>query len=235
MNMEIFNKHITQNFLANFKPLEESLADLNSGKEPTISTAGLHAPFDGYVGLNYETYRAGQFIPQYEDSRKASSKARIKMPLAIIKELNNIETTELSSLEAGKSWEENDLIVCYAYVTGTSEAVKLLVNGALKAFQELNETTNILAPEGRQEVQGVIENIKIESSIYHNGYGYSRGNDRCVMRVLLDNGSTVQGTAPKALHNAEGSRVQFTATFERNSYGDRAYFKRPSKASVLGG
>lgn len=81
------------------------------------------------------------------------------------------------------------------------------------------------APTGRQEIEGVLLSTKSVETDFGTTYK---------MVVKLDNGSRAYGTVPAAIGMVErGDWVRFTATFELSGDKDFAFFKRPTKASVV--
>jgi hypothetical protein len=83
------------------------------------------------------------------------------------------------------------------------------------------------APEGRVVIEGTVTKLDTRE----NAYG-----TRLVMTVTLDNGARVWGTVPAAIaaNVEQGSRVAFTATFERAEDDETfAYISRPTKASII--
>lgn len=81
------------------------------------------------------------------------------------------------------------------------------------------------APEGREEVQGVI----LRTDIKANGYG-----ERLVMTFLADDGWKAWGTVPSGPEVQEGDRVSFRATFQpKREDPTFAFFKRPTNLERL--
>lgn len=216
------------------------IAEKNQNLRPIISSAGLHAPIDGYLGNNGLEYLKGQFIPideiapdSWREYSYRESTSRFKFPLEMLEELTEmfrgLANNERGYIEHGKTWDENGVEVANFFFTGNLTYLKGLAEVHTEILDLLNENANQNkgdSPVGKETIQGEIINI---STKFDDFYGPKE-----VMTVKLDNGSTVWGTLPKALYNAEtGSRIQFTATFTPASCGKHSFFKRPSKASVL--
>lgn len=95
-----------------------------------------------------------------------------------------------------------------------------------EAEQAAKVAAGVEAPEGRVEVTGTVRSTKFVD----NDFGGA-----LKMTVELDSGARVYGTVPAAIDEVEaGSRVRFTATFER-SRDDRTFgfYKRPAKAQIV--
>lgn len=94
------------------------------------------------------------------------------------------------------------------------------------AEDETRQATQSPAPQGRVAVEGTV--TKYDERV--NDFGV-----RYVMTVELADGARVWGTVPATIiADVEvGTRVAFTATFERSAEDESfAFFKRPTKARV---
>lgn len=81
------------------------------------------------------------------------------------------------------------------------------------------------APVGRQTVEGVVLSLKLVDTDF---------GSTTKMTVKLDNGSRVYGTVPASIWQVEkGDRIAFTASCEASDDADFAFFKRPTKASII--
>ena len=96
--------------------------------QPTVDKTGrYHAPVDGYVWINGDTYLGGQYLPVDEDNGKgkATQTKKIKIELDAVPALK--EVVEGSH---GKSWEENGKQVCYFYAQ-VEQSLLTLINKQL--------------------------------------------------------------------------------------------------------
>ncbi len=83
-------------------------------------------------------------------------------------------------------------------------------------------------PEGRVEVVGYVQSLKWKDT----DYGRS-----LKMLVVSDDGYRVYGSVPKSLVDEldKTDRIRFTATLEPSNDDEKfGFFKRPSKAEILG-
>lgn len=217
----------------------KELAILNDYKEPIISSAGLHAPYDGYIGLNENLYLAGQFIPRSSKSESYANdiplnNTRIKIPVEVFDGLTNIlqtlATQDDFNVSLGSSWEENGLEVSYLYIYAHAPYIKAIEEANTKIYEILHKNKiegKGEALDGRQAVRAKVLTVKTEYSHY---YGAS-----LKMLVELENKSTAYGTVPKAIQDVqEGEEISFTATFEVSGNDEtHAFYSRPSKASKV--
>lgn len=216
------------------------IAEKNQNLQPTISSAGLHAPVDGYLGNDGQEYLKGQFISVAEidpESWKVYSfreyTSRFKFPLEMFEKISemfqNLTNNEDAYIDHGETWNENGVEVANFFFTGNLPYLKGLTEVHVQIMDLLKENANRNkgdSPVGKETIQGEIINISTKFDDY---YGPKE-----VMTVKLDNGSTVWGTLPKALQDSEtGAKIQFTATFTAAPCGKHSFFKRPSKVSVL--
>ena len=216
------------------------IAYINENLQPTISSAGFHAPIDGYLGNDGQEYLKGQFISVAEidpESWKVYSfreyTSRFKFPLEMFEAIEemflSLTNNENAYINHGKTWNENGVEVCNFFFTGNLPYLKGLAEVHVQIMDLLKENANTGkgdSPVGKETIQGEIINISTKFDDY---YGPKE-----VMTVKLENGSTVWGTLPKALHDSVvGTKIQFTATFNAADCGKHSFFKRPSKVSVL--
>lgn len=251
LSLEIFKKHLLnknvevlraiqaqktrkENFL---KDTIERMIEINN-LPPTISSAGAHAPVDGYMFEDKE-YLAGQFIPysfkEDDDFRVSSNNndkiwtAKIKLPVSLLQEVQDFlnELHYESKVELGSKWNE-DVEVAYFYIKTSPAYVNAIQEAALETkkaqIQEQNKHKGV-SPEGKQTITATVISIKFEE-------GYYGITEKAMMK--LENGSTVWGTLPKALQDAvSGDVVEFTATFTQAECKTHSFYKRPSKAKIL--
>ena len=215
------------------------IAEKNQNLRPIISSAGLHAPVDGYLCNDDKEYLKGQFIPVEIDPESwrvysfREYTSCFKFPLEMFEKISemfqNLTNNEDAYIDHGKTWNENGVEVANFFFTGNLPYLKGLAEVHVQIMDLLKENANRNkgdSPVGKVSIQGEIINISTKFDEY---YGPKE-----VMMVKLDNGSTVWGTLPKALHDTEaGARIQFTATFTAAPCGKHSFFKRPSKVSVL--
>lgn len=212
------------------------IAEKNKNLRPIKSSAGYHAPVDGYLGNDGQEYLKGQFISVAEidpESWKVYSfreyTSRFKFPLEMFETISemflSLKNNEDAYITHGKTWNENGVEVANFFFTGDLAYLKGLAEVHVQIMDLLKENANQNkgdSPVGKVSIQGEIINISTKFDDY---YGPKE-----VMTVKLDNGSTVWGTLPKALQDSEaGTRIQFTAA----ACGKHSFFKRPSKVSVL--
>lgn len=91
------------------------------------------------------------------------------------------------------------------------------------------DASEVLVPEGRQEIVGKVSSIREQASAYRHGQKERK------MLVLAEEGWKVWGTLPAALSDAKvGDRVKFAATLTRSDDDQMfGFFKRPTKAERL--
>lgn len=218
----------------------EEIAKLNEGVVPTVSSAGLHAPVEGYIGLNEELYLKGQFIPitcSMDDYQRETKTFRfvfrlvIRLPLELesfLKELLESLTENEFNLDHGMGWVDNGLEVTNFYIEANSAYINTLKRINQSSISPLMRAHTLAgkgeSPEGRQTVKGTV----IKTDVKDNGYGF-----RSVMLVKLENNSTIWGSIPSKISDVKsGDVVEFCANFERASCGTHSFYKRPSKAQI---
>ena len=115
-----FNKEQEEAFASRTREL---FSDLEI--EPTVDKDGrYHAPVDGYVWINGDTYLGGQYLPFDEDNgkAKATQTKKIKIQLDAVPALKKVVYGS-----NGKSWEENGKPVCYFYAQ-VEQSLLTLIN-----------------------------------------------------------------------------------------------------------
>jgi len=226
----------------------KACAALNDDLEPTVDSLGrLHAPCNGYE-YDDHSYQKGEFIHTPPEVYEAlieegfiinvrqrdefPHKFKIKVTSKITEELKELSANYHFKCSFGKSWEDGDNKICYAYIETVNPAYQQELEKAITAAMKGIEGQVVKgdAPAGKQTVTGRVACIKLEP----NPYGY-RAQPTPKVFVILENNATVYGTLPSSLYEAEsGTLITFTATFEHaKNDSTHAYFKRPTKAQII--
>jgi len=257
--VQVIRAHVVQaneNYAKLRARVAEKAATANNGKEPTIDCYGrLHAPCDGYFWED-TTYQGGAYLPFSEEfyeqlelmtgrvrtanSRRFAYSVRLKSTTKEIEELSAC-IGNYGVVERGRIWDDGES--SYAYIKTNQKSLSDLIHtyeqeraAAREAAREAElaklKALKGTAPEGRVAVKGKIVMIK---DVQGQSFSYYDSGITTKMLVELGNKSTVWGTLPSKIYDAEkGDTVEFTATFE-HAEGDHthAFFKRPSKTSIL--
>lgn len=222
-----------------YERVNKAYSEVNNGLAPTTDAKGrLHAPCDGYEDVDGRgIYGKGEFIPFPEmwnvDPLAYEAKDyRWSYKVKII----NDEHIELSlichdygiDVFYGKSWDQDGIKCCYAYLKGDKTYITTLQNfvevEAKRLELERREAAKVgkgTAPVGRQTVKGIVMFTKVTYGDFGASHKFS---------VQFENGSTAFGTLPaKAVEAKKGDEIEFSATF-KHSDGDEthAWFSRPS-------
>lgn len=248
---------------ARIERLNNAWAEENSNMPPILDCKGrFHAPCDGYVlpnssedyvGRNYDevVFAKGQYLPvplsrdediAYLQIRKSNAmlekymareKIKVEESLAdeIIKEL---EDNAFIKFGKGKSWEVNDIRVCYLYLSGNKSFLSDFYSSIKDVIE--NKDKQIYtgeAVEGRVRVKGEVINIKVDSEFAYGSPYNAAIVKRCLIK--LDNDSTCYGNVPSNVFDelSVGDKVEFTATFSKSEKDSHhAYYKRPFKMEI---
>jgi hypothetical protein len=209
------------------------LAEANDDIEPTESTHGLHAPFDGYVHTwakgdsDFEaTYLAGQFLPWSSEHETMSDGAftddhRIQhVPVARAEkfmtgfaELSE-EARATVTAYTGRPYEDRKTgeQLMYVYVTkcpaDLCRAIEDYLMGDLYKLQRLAEEKSEEERDARDAAHQNGEDtpegrVEITGSILCFKWQASDWGDVLKMLVQDDRGFRVWGTCPKSLDDAE--------------------------------
>lgn len=113
----------------------------------------------------------------------------------------------------------------------TPKQEKLVLDIAARASEPKVVEVNVPAPEGRQVIQGTIVSLKWKATDFGDTL-------KMTVKVTTPDGVWLAwGTCPRALANDDtlrrGLTVKFTGTLTRSSNAHFAFFKRPTKASVV--
>lgn len=212
---------------------KRALADNNDGIEPTESSKGLHAPFDGYVhnwakgDHEFEaTYLRGQFLPWSSEHESLSSGAftddtrirdvpveRAEKFMTGFGELSD-EARATVSVYTGRPYHCNKTgeRLIYVYVTkcpaDLCQAIDNYLMGDLYKLQRLVEEKSQAERDERdaahQNGQDSPEGrVEITGSILCFKWQSSDYGDVLKMLVQDDRGFRVWGTVPKSLDDAE--------------------------------
>lgn len=137
------------------------------------------------------------------------------------------------NLGLGKQFQKQGVDTCYVYIEAASKGyINIIrnfleeINNKQKEIQEQNKPKKGIAPEGKQVITGTILGLPCTE----NYYGI-----QLKMFVELENGSTVYGSLPSKLYEAEiGDKIQFSANFTHAEKDNtHAFFKRPTKPQFI--
>ena len=231
-------------------------ADVNQGLEPKLSSAGLHAPVDGYE-WDDRTFLAGQFLPTPEGEFESISMGAFTFENRIgyvdadeAREFLAGYADVVSGLDyspaisTGKPFEgRGGKMVYHVYVTRCPKdlffAISDYLQGNLHKLQGLVEGVTDDAKEARDAAHAAGENspegrVEITGIVLALKMQQSEYGETLKMLVQDDRGFRVWGTVPLSLDCNREDRVRFTATVQQSDKDAKfGFFKRPSKASVL--
>lgn len=193
----------------------------------------LHAPCDGFMWEhpqtgNVDTYGGGQYLP-YVDDIKDDMLTFGYWKLRVTDEmLHDIrETGEFDVCTPYKSWTINGHTVHMVEIKGDKsflEAIQTYSQEWFEAYYIKERSNKGEAPMGKVRIKGVVRSAKQVNGYY---------GPQVKMTVVLENGATVYGTMPSALHIDYRGEIEFNATFERAADDNtHAFFKRPTKVEV---
>lgn len=251
-------EHCNKKYRDRVEKLERAWSEANEGLTPNQDRLGRwHSPCDGYElardldfpdTVDYDKkYRKGEFLPTPIDyssdiAHAASAKsARMKsyyrskdkikveeeLAVAICEKLMDNSFIEFGH---GKSWEVNNVKICYLYLAAHIEnAFKYFVDSVKDAIENTDKQIYTgQAIEGRERVTGKIVNVFEEEQLSFGPYGGTEMVKKFL--IVLDNDSTCLGNAPSsAYHLGKGDNVEFTATFTKSKKEHHSYYKRPHK------
>lgn len=222
----------------------KSYSDANDKILPNEDANGrLHAPCDGYEDIDGRgVYGKGEFLPIPESvfeqlemegitcnrgQKEYGQKTRLLVEDSEGEEIAMMFRSFGLGCSFGKTFDRGGVAMKYMYIGGNDAMVKAIEAAIVEAKEKVKSERRDLkgeAPEGKLTVEGKIVFIKrfVPMSVY------DYGSDK--MLVELENKSTVYGTLPKCISDAEiGDFVKFSATFEvARDDKTHAFFKRPS-------
>lgn len=212
---------------------KRALSEANDGIEPTESSKGLHAPFDGYVHTwakgddDFEaTYLRGQFLPWSSEHESMSSGAftddtriqnvpveRAEKFMTGFAELSD-EARATVAVYTGRPYEcrKTGESLVYVYVSkcprDLCQAIEDYLMGDLYKLQRLAEEKSQEERDARDAAHQNGEDapegrVEITGSILCFKWQGSDYGDVLKMLVQDDRGFRVWGTCPKALDDAE--------------------------------
>jgi len=234
-------------------------ADLNHDVEPTVSSAGLHAPFDGY---EWETeYRSGEYLkgqflpwPEPEDwkgIKLGSFTGETKITGVPVDRAQNFllnfnalpQAQKLIKVSRGEAYNNQSGTFCYVYISKCPkdliEAIEDYLMGDIYKLQRLaqEKTEQELAERDAAHAEGedVPEGrLVITGTLLAMKWQESQYGRTLKMLVQDDRGFRVWGTVPSSLDANRNDRIQFTAAVTQSDRDSKfGFFKRPSKATVL--
>lgn len=235
----------------------------NDGIPPTESSAGIHAPFDGYLyswakghDVYERTFLAGQFLPwpsEYESYSagafteetkiKTVPKDRIDSFMENYRKLSE-EQRKTVRISQGNSWVDSDSKEerCHVYIShcpkDLANAIDYYLMGDIYKLQFIAEkkTEDERAKRDKAHIEGedVIEGRQVITGIVlAMKWQDSYYGSTLKMMVQDDRGFRVWGSVPSSLSPEREDRISFTATVEQSDDTKFGFFKRPTKASVV--
>lgn len=235
----------------------------NGGVAPTESSAGIHAPFDGYVyswckgdDVFEKTFLSGQFLPwpsEYESYSVGAftestridcvPESRIKLFLEEYKNLPEA-LRQTVSISHGQSWVgSSEETVCHVYIskcpTDLCQAIEYYLMGDIYKLQ-------FIAEQKTEEEKSVLDKAHSEGADVADGRQVINGTVLAmknqesdwgsVLKMLVqdDRGFRVWGSVPSSLDCNREDQITFTATVSQSDKDSKfGFFKRPTKASVV--
>jgi hypothetical protein len=235
-------------------------AERNDGIEPNISSAGFHAPIEGYIWETDEgsnVYLKGQFLPWPEDEDHASRKlgafsqdhtirnVPVDRAEDFISHFNALPQVQkkLIGVGTGAYFEGDSGTLCYVYISKCPkdliEAIEDYLMGDIYKLQRLaqEKTEQEIADRDAAHAEGedVPEGrLVITGTLLAMKWQESYYGSTLKMLVQDDRGFRVWGSVPSSLDANRNDRIQFTAAVTQSDDDPKfGFFKRPSKATVL--
>jgi hypothetical protein len=209
------------------------LTERNDGVEPTVSPAGFHAPFDGYVHVWAEgehelesTYLAGQFLPASKERESLSvgaftGQSQIKgVPVDRIAKFldayQELPEAVRKTVHVGRSREWLDdwsgETVCYVYISkcpaDLCAAIEDYLMGDIYKLQRLAveqaDAERAARDKAHEEGEDAPEGrVVITGTVLSFKWQSSDYGDVLKMLVQDDRGFRVWGSVPASLDDAE--------------------------------
>jgi hypothetical protein len=213
--------------------IKRVLAERNDGIEPTESSAGFHAPFDGYVHVWWEgdcefeaVYLAGQFLPYSKERVSLYSGAftgDVKIRSVPVDRADKFieqygqmpaEVRKTVIVSRSRSWvdEDSDELRCYVYISKCPDdlcaAIEDYLMGDIYKLQRLaveqSEDKKAARDKAHAEGEDAPEGrVVITGTVLAFKRQGSEYGDILKMLVQDDRGFRVWGTVPKSLDDAE--------------------------------
>jgi len=235
-------------------------AERNDGIEPTLSSAGFHAPIEGYVwetdkGTN--VYLKGQFLPlpesdDYENLKYGSftqdhkiTDVPVERAEDFISHFKSLPQAQkkIVSVGAGANYEGRSGMLCYVYISKMPkdliEAIEDYLMGDIYKLQRLAQEKTEQERAERDAVHTDGEDVPegrlvITGTLLAMKYQDSLYGQILKMLVQDDRGFRVWGSVPAGLDANRNDRIQFTAAVTQSNDDSKfGFFKRPTKATVL--
>lgn len=234
-------------------------ADLNQDVEPTVSSAGLHAPFDGYeweTEHRHGEYLKGQFLPWPEPEDWKGVKlgnftgetqiTNVPVDRAddFIKHFDALpQAQKLIKVSRGGAYETDSGTFCYVYISKCPKdliyAIEDYLMGDIYKLQRLAEEKTEQERAARDAAHAEGEDVPegrlvITGTLLAMKWQESYYGDTLKMLVQDDRGFRVWGSVPSSLDANRNDRIQFTAAVQRSDKDSKfGFFKRPTKSQVL--
>jgi hypothetical protein len=241
---------------------KRTLAEYNDGVEPVISSAGFHAPCDGYVHIwvegesEYEgIYLAGQFLPSSKQRESIfrgafTGDTEFKVPTEradkFMQQWSKLpaQTRSTVTVQQSRSFTVDGALYCYLTISkcpqDICEAIHEKLVGDLVRLQKYAEEQREAECAKRDAAHEAGEDAPegravITGTILAFKRQESMYGDVLKMLVQDDRGFRVWGTVPSSLDDAEReSRITFTATVTASNKDAKfGFFKRPTKAAII--
>tara|TARA_Y100000114_G_scaffold143590_1_gene151293 strand:+ start:2687 stop:3508 length:822 start_codon:yes stop_codon:yes gene_type:complete len=235
-------------------------AERNDGIEPNQSSAGFHAPFDGYIWDTWTkggVYLKGQFLPMEADEETVklgafSEDRKIEnVPVDraddFLKHFNELQQVKnkLINIQAGAHYtiKGTDTRACYVYISKCPEdLIQAIEDYLMGDIYELNR----LAHEKAEQERAARDAAHRDGEDVTEGRQVITGTMLTMKRqetiygltlkmlVQDDRGFRVWGSVPSGLTALRYDRITFTATVQRSDKDSKfGFFKRPTKSQVL--
>jgi len=231
--------------------------DENHGIEPTVSTAGMHAPCDNYHWQWYlfdsdgnveaeldGVFMAGEFLPwskqiklfcsDYAEKRTGSPLRRVtyitvERADAVIEALSGIV-----DIHTGKPFEDRDGDqMVYVYIDERCKDVADAIESYLEAPKVAAAAAQRAAEQAELDAAEPCPTGKVEINgvVLATKWQESMYGSTLKMLVKDDRGFKVWGSVPSKLDNVKGRSVSFSATIQPSQDDEKfGFFKRPTKA-----
>ena len=230
----------------------------NDGIEPTISSAGFHAPIEGYVWVTdsgESEYLKGQFLPSPdgEDTIKMGAFTGdhkiVDVPADraedFVAHFNALPQAQkkIIGVGTGAHYEGRSGTLCYVYISKCPkdliEAIEDYLMGDIyklqRLAQEKTEQERAERDAAHSEGEDVPEGrLVITGTLLRMKWQEGYYGSTLKMLVQDDRGFRVWGTVPSSLDANRNDRIQFTAAVTQSDDDPKfGFFKRPTKATVL--
>jgi hypothetical protein len=221
-------------------------AALNGGIEPNVSSAGFHAPIEGYrweSGAGEHVYLKGQFLPDYGlgkanikigdfDSEKVIKNVPLERAQEFIDKFDDVYVGRVLrhkwnsiSVTKGACYESDTGLLCYVYISKCPKdliaAIEDYLIGDVYKLQRLAQEKTEQERADRDAAHANGEDAPegrqvITGTLLTLKYQESHYGETLKMLVQDDRGFRVWGSVPSSLDANRNDRIQFTAAITQS-------------------